>query len=295
MKFSYRFFIPLSFFALTGCSDFFNQVVEIEIPEHEPVLAVSAHIKAQDTMLNVFVSRSAGILDPGYLDTVKFENASVSVLRDGQLWMTVPHQGDGQYYLFLGSPVGDASHSYTLQVTAPGFEPVEATQTMPAPVGILNAEYKAEGGVNPDGNRVNTLDLEFQDPAGEDNYYLLEAYAVVVDSFSGNYEYFLQINTEDALVEEYNGGLIFRDGPLDGKKYTLKTYFSDNLHEQPGSRLAIRLRSISRDRYLFLRTLDLYGNAQNNPFAEPVVVHNNIEGGVGIFTVESRDVEVIEF
>ncbi|MBK7409852.1 MAG: DUF4249 family protein [Saprospirales bacterium] len=121
----------LSFFLLliaaTGCGEnFFNQIVEIDIPAHEPVLAVSAHFKAQDSKLIVFVSRSAGILDPVVLDTVKIEDAEITVLRDGAPWQTVPPVGEGHFYLALGEAIGDAPHTYTLQVAASGYEPVEA-------------------------------------------------------------------------------------------------------------------------------------------------------------------------
>ncbi|MBK7337671.1 MAG: hypothetical protein IPJ00_16590 [Saprospirales bacterium] len=81
----FQIILLLSVAALTGCTDFFNQVVDIEIPEHEPSLAVSAHFRAQDTALIVFVSRSAGILDSVILDSVSIQGAAVAVLRDGSL------------------------------------------------------------------------------------------------------------------------------------------------------------------------------------------------------------------
>ena len=280
----------------SSCGEgFFNQIVEIDIPEHEPVLAVSAHFQTQDTTLTVFVSRSAGILDPVLLDTVSIEGASVVVLRDGAAWQTLPDVGQGFFRTNLGNQLGTDIYTYSLRVTAPGYEPVEAHQTMPKQVKIIEADYKAEGGVSPGGDKVNTLSVAFQDPAGEGNYYLVEAFVVVSDTLLGDYTYSLYLESEDVLVEYHNGGLIFQDGPIDGKKYTLKAYFSDNVHEFSGSALTVRLRSVSRDRYLFLRTLDLYGNAQGNPFAEPVVVHDNIENGVGIFSVEAVAERVIEF
>lgn len=280
--------------ATTGCSDFFNQVVEIDIPEHEPALAVSGHFRAQDSTLTVYVSRSVGILDPVAFDTIAVEGAAVTVLRDGQPWQTLPDKGAGYYRLNLGGPLGDSPATYSLRVSAPGFPDATAEQTMPARVDITSAEYQAEGGVNPDGLKTNTLTVEFEDPAGEDNYYLLEAFVTVPDTVSP-YEYNLYLATEDGLAEEHNGGLIFRDGPIDGKNYALKTYFLDNVHEIPGATVTVRLFSISRDRYLFLRTLDLYSNAQDNPFAEPVVVHDNIEDGVGIFTVAAVAERVFSF
>ncbi|MFZ2901115.1 MAG: DUF4249 domain-containing protein [Saprospiraceae bacterium] len=288
--------IPFLFLlaATTGCSDFFNQIVDIDIPEHEPVLAVSGHFRAQDSTLTVYVSRSVGILDPVAFDTIAIEGASVTVLRDGQPWQTLPDKGAGYYRLNLDGPLGDSPSTYSLRVSAPGYSDATAEQTMPSKVDITSTAYQPEGGVNPDGLKTNTLTVEFQDPAGEDNYYLLEAFVTIPDTFGG-FEYNLCLATEDVLAESYNCGLLFRDGPIDGKSYALKTYFLDNVHEISGATVTVRLFSISRDRYLFLRTLDLYYNAQDNPFAEPVVVHDNIEDGVGIFTVGAVAERVFSF
>ncbi|MCB9282899.1 MAG: DUF4249 domain-containing protein [Lewinellaceae bacterium] len=293
-------FLIFPFFLLltlaTGCGEgFFNQIVEIDIPEHEPVLAVSAHFKAQDSTLTVFVSHSAGILDPVILDTVVVSGAAIEVLRDGAPWQTVPSVAEGHYHQVLGEVIGSDLHTYTLKVSVPGYEPVEAYQTMPERVDILQAEYQAQGGINSNGDKVNTLSVEFQDPAGADNYYLLEAFVHIQDTLQESFDYNLYLDSEDVLVEYHNGGLLFKDGPINGKKYTLKAYFPDNIHEFPGSALTVRLHSISRDRYLFLRTLDLYDSAQDNPFAEPVVVHDNIENGVGIFMVEAMAERVLSF
>ena len=43
------------------------------------------------------------------------------------------------------------------------------------------------------------------------------------------------------------------------------------------------LSSISRDNYLFIKSEAASREARDNPFAEPVIVHNNIENGIGIF------------
>ena len=289
-------FLLLSLIALSSCGeDFFNQVVDIDIPEHEPLLAVSGHFRAQDTTLTVFVSRSAGILDPVNFDTLEVAGATVEVLKDGEAFQTLPNVGSGYFRLNLEDQLGAGLHTYSLEVRAPGYGEAKAWQTMPAPVPIQDAVYEAEGGIDPDGNKVNTLSVEFEDPAGNDNYYFLEAFVTVTDTFFGDWEYTIYLESEDVLVEYQDRGLLFRDGPIDGKQYALKAYFFDNIHLRPDAQLTVRLHSISRDRYLFLRTLDLYSNAQDNPFAEPVVVHNNVEGGVGIFSVEAADAFLISF
>ncbi|MDV7396719.1 DUF4249 family protein, partial [Arthrospira platensis SPKY1] len=140
-------------------------------------------------MLTVFVSRSAGILDSMLLDTVALEGASVNVLRDGQVWQTLPGEGGGFYRLHLGQALGSEPHTYTLQVSAPGYPAAEASQVMPEPVIIEEVKYTPEGGINSDGNKVNTIDIVFRDPAGVENYYLIDGIATYFDSLAGEYSY----------------------------------------------------------------------------------------------------------
>ncbi len=57
---------------------------------------------------------------------------------------------------------------------------------------------------------------------------------------------------------------------------------------QAGTQIWLTLSSVSADRYLFEQSYSIYQNAQNNPFAEPVILHNNIKNGFGIFTTAAE-------
>ena len=51
----------------------------------------------------------------------------------------------------------------------------------------------------------------------------------------------------------------------------------------------------SKDLYLYETTRSLNQDAQGNPFAEPVLVHSNMEGGYGVFTLHNSTVYRYEF
>jgi hypothetical protein len=57
----------------------------------------------------------------------------------------------------------------------------------------------------------------------------------------------------------------------------------------------VHLVHISREKYVYLRSLYQYQNADGNPFAEPVTVQGNFEGGVGLFSLESLDTVHVRF
>src|SRR5690606_17271812 len=52
---------------------------------------------------------------------------------------------------------------------------------------------------------------------------------------------------------------------------------------QPVHAYRLRLGHLSEDYYRYLRSQELQEATEEHPFAEPVIVHSNIEGGVGIF------------
>ncbi len=82
---------------------------------------------------------------------------------------------------------------------------------------------------------------------------------------------------------------VFTDEIFNGKTYSLQ--FSTNITkyikdidygtlENVKHEVYISLQSISQDYYLYLRTRS--ANYATNYFSEPIKVHNNIEGGIGI-------------
>lgn len=285
-----KYLLFFSLLLLAGCQDFFDQVVEVDIPEHQPQLAISAQWDAGDTLWQVFVSRSAGILDSTDLYSAYVEDAQVILERNGQPWQTLGHAGNGFYEAALDSFPAVPNDSYTLRVSAPGFEGTEAVQVMPRPAEILEASYTIDGGISPEGDTVNTLDIRFRDPGGAEDYYEFRVW--YVNDYT-SYPIYLQ--TEDLLVEYFQGRPLLADGPFDGKEYTFRAWTYEEAHLDPNGRLIMQVISIARDRYLFLRSLEIYNQVQDNPFAEPILVHDNIGNGVGIFSLGAVSEVVVGF
>ncbi|TAK46390.1 MAG: DUF4249 domain-containing protein [Saprospiraceae bacterium] len=280
-----RQFLFLSFFALvfTACSeDFFESTASIKVPEQAPRLAVTAHLAAGDTTLRVFVSHSLGILSNSQPDIIA--NANVELSKDGQLLATIPFVEGLLYEQALPNPLPADLSEYRLMVSAPGYDATEALQTMPAIVPILSASYEVDGAINSDGEKVDELTVEFQDPPGEDNYYAIRVWVLYDDN---GYKDEWYLDNLDVLAEDLGDDLVIKDDSFDGKKY--KWRFSTYHFAEPGTaKMLVQLRSISKDKYLFLKSAWLSEENNDNPFAEPVIIHNNIVGGYGIFSLEAK-------
>jgi hypothetical protein len=180
-----------------------------------------------------------------------------------------------------------------LKISAPGYEPVEAVQTMPKAVPILSASFEPDGAITPDGDKVDEVTIEFQDPAGEDNYYAVTA-VFSYEVGSTTYAYRTYLENLDPLGEDLNDGFIaLKDDSFDGKKYKWRLGSYEYAGED--TKLIVYLHVISRDKYLFLLSTRLLEDADDNPFAEPVIIHENITGAYEIFSLETKSSIEIEF
>ena len=161
---------------------------------------------------------------------------------------------------------------------------------MPHVVPIDSVTYEKDGTVNADGDKIDEVNVKFQDRPGEENFYML-SFQMTFDSV-----HFQNIGLEDLdlLSEDVDQGTALKDATFDGKKYTWRMGLYPWITSLEGQKLKVQLISMSRDQYLFARSVYLNQDADDNPFAEPVIIHNNIKGGYGIFSLQAVSEMVIQ-
>lgn len=287
---SYNFLILFSFsLLLSACGeDFFEQTVEIDVPEHTPQLAITSQLVAGDSALWAYVTSSQGILENEAADPI--EDATVEIFKDGQLMETLPFLEQRFYVKELSEAFASDPAEYQLKISADGFDPITATQQMPTAVPIISATYEAEGAIDIDGERVDEISIEFEDPAGEENYYRVSIF--IETEFWNQHLYLHQL---DPIAEQFSENQYLKDDTFDGKKYTWRVGFYPNSFD-PNSEIkfSVNLYSVSREQYFYERSVYLARDANDNPFAEPVIIFGNVEGGQGVFSLSVRSEEVIE-
>ena len=268
--------------------------VEIDLPDYQPQLVVNGTFQAQ-TALAVQVTQSQGILEDGPLEEV--EQARV-LLYEGDTLIDSLAPGRG-YATYWARTRPQAGRTYTLRVSAPGFEDVEATDRLPAPVPFdFEAEPHPE---RYEGGRYYTLTLTLDDPADQEQFYALSFWSI--DPYNRTREQVLFMSADPILREndvfgEYLGEdertyleAVFSDATIDGRRHRLRlnVWFNTILRidEEIVQDYEVELATLSRHYYDFLRTRSLYRITSGNPFAEPVQVHSNVERGLGIFAGRS--------
>lgn len=310
----------LSSFLIMSCGEnFFDSIVEVEVPTHESNLAVTAHLNNLDEVSLVHVTHTVGILDNNNAGAIT--DAKVELYGDGQLVQTYEYvelyqtnAGNGQtvtrdIYVVEESKNFEVNTNYELRVSSPTYGEITATQTLLTPTKILSGTYEEDGisGIfgeeiseDEEGNEVSDraeeIAIKFQDKAGEKNYYAVQAVGFYdAETPTGMEEYGekFYLTPVDPATEEGLGALIFSDATFDGKEYEFKmaAFFAQT---EGLKRVEVILYTITEDRYLYEKTLINYENNDGNPFAEPVIIHENVSQGNGIFTMSAADVFTIE-
>lgn len=261
-------------------------------------------------------------VNPGKYPPV--EDAEVRLYVDDVLRETLLHVGNGVYRSDSFRPAegqrirveaeNAALGSVSGETALPRLVPIDSVtfgNMSPSFVYDIQTECSADGCVDDTvGYSIDyeyDLRIRFTDPAGEHNYYRLQVehlerigtywvtehidLAPVFDPGSEALDEFIEVDNVDYYYNQFDDEL------FDGKAFTiaLSMYLSGgyvslplntsiNTPNPPDRVMRITLQSISRDYYLYLKTMgQLVGSSLlNDLFAEPVQVYNNIEGGIGI-------------
>jgi len=206
----------------------------------------------------------------------------------------------------------------TLRVSVPDHGELTAGCRMPAPPSASDPSILSDFTIDTFPSYSNysdtlitireySLDFRFtlNDPANVDNYYQLKAF--FLDPTDNQKRYLSLIIDDDVLFEQdptgdyfdlnmqvaYNRGsqVLFSGDRINGLSHVIRGEIEDvrNPILHRGTKLYLEVTSLSRDAYLFQVTLI---NQRQNGGAlsivnEPVQVHSNVNGGIGILGASS--------
>jgi len=287
----------------SGC----RKYLDFEGEDLQPRLVLNGLVTA-DSVVTVYLSNSRGVIDPGQLAAVT--NGQVRVFDEqGNLLEQLVHVGEGAY---RGSVVIAPGTALSVQAQASGLAAVRANDRVPLPVPIQQwdtVSVEAEGGGSGFGSTTLEVTLTINDPGDRSNFYLLEAFVgqqyiiqQVFDPISGTFvldTIFLDepfwsraylSSADPVLISQSDAGpgetrvffnrAVFRDDGFNGTTRSFRIRLESFI--RPGT-LDLRLVSISEATFRYFRTLERYAYTEGDPFAEPVQVFTNVEGGLGIW------------
>lgn len=264
-----------------GC----ETIVDAKLPEHQPVLVANSFFQPDSTW-RAHISSSTPILSDADFPAV--ENATVEILEGPQVISRLTHIGNGNYRAATGTPI--PGRAYQLRVSAPDYETISASDIIPQPIAI-NSVAILDSSVEADPNLME-ISIDFSDPPNEKNYYHL---SFLIETNSGE-RYATYFFTNDPLLAETNSDIdissepdfsgiqaVFDDALIAGERYTLNINVYNFIPAPELKQVSMTLSAVSKSFFDYFKTSELQEQTEDNPFAEPTLVYNNIKNGLGIF------------
>lgn len=277
-------------FIAACCFSSCETVVNLDVPYEDSKLVVNSFFNP-DSAFSISLYQSRFILDEGYFK--KVSGASV-ILHDSE-GNRLAKLKETETGIYEANVKPQAGKEYTIKVSKEGFETVTATDHIPVNSAKIT-KYEASQGFYSESNRREylTLSLWIDDPAGKDFYEIYGTQKITIYTNQGDTltsENVLHFSSSDPIFTDYvlNSEFLYFDDKLfegEVRKITFKASLDDwYCTEQcvETEKITVYLRKVSESYFNYKDTNALQREIREGPFAEPVIIYNNIKNGFGIF------------
>ncbi len=270
-----------------------KDVTSLNLPAIESQLVLYAFISPQDTVVSVrvyeskpvFTDRTGGVSDliPDATVTLSDGQKSVALSLPGNVGQG---PGTSSYYVMARDFPIEAGKTYMLRVSTPDGRLATAQCTVPAAPPVPEVRFDPALDTTTSGTagqQVYTGALHWQDPAGEENFYRVDADVNRVRTDNRGV-----VSDEWGQVLWNDGkSTTFSDARLDGAQFSSPETTIQVVRGYHGS-VTLYAYLLHTDRAYFEYHRTLRANTDSNPFAEPVLLYSNVEGGLGVFAAFNR-------
>ncbi len=293
------FLITAAIVLMAGCM----KPIDIDIQQIEPKVVVNADVMA-DSAVAVRLTLSRFFLADG--DFRQIDNATVSLAVNNNSPLSPSAQIGGNYSFSYVPTAGD---TLTLRVSAPGHGEVKAQTVVPMPASVSG--FKVTKMSDDDYEQKLQVRFTLNDDGSRDDYYFIRLWQVrygidtiridpenyVVDTLHFEDHLFFDCSDYDivdqtnalALIEDDDrpyGELLFDDATINGQSHEVILNTAVYSYSYPDSDIRLEVITLSRDRYLYEKSVEA-GDDDFEIFSEPVQIHCNVDGGIGLFSART--------
>ena len=269
---------------LTGCE---KDAVNVKPFNVESKLVVHAFISPQDTVIKVHLQKSQPAIGRKLSDEqLQVKNANVRI-TDGSSTVTLTYDPAHNAYFTKPDewPIV-AGKTYKLNVTAPGGFSATGSCTVPLASGVAITDVSSSSTKEPDYYGYETYQYKVRykwtDAPGVDNYYRTLATRIYwYKDYNGN----RQEGVNPLYMDHGKPGLYKDDKAQGGVLVSDDFYFYEGTQAEVEKPYRLHLLLVVADKHYYMHQDAQHKQSQSNgnPFAEPVVMYSNIEGGLGVF------------
>ncbi len=263
-----------------GISIFHSCSKEIEMEFKNESLQVVNCIYSPKKAFEFYLSSSASIYN--LYDTVNNE-INLELYKNGILILDTLSTS-----LIIKTKIYPHSKAkYKIEISSAVFPNTLATDSLPQLVSITNLKNVFPAGVDEYGDAYGEMQVSFNDPPNEKNYY--ELHTSQYNSYDYNQTDKVLLNEGD--LDYFPTSVYFSDELFDGELYTLKIIGINGFYNDATKKYYVGLRSVSKSYYLYRKyyTRHAYNQQVGGDFfdilykGEPQNMYTNIENGFGIF------------
>jgi hypothetical protein len=234
---------------------------------------------------------------------VRITNGLILLYENNVLKDTLVYETSSGSYLVKRNTRAVSGNTYSIKASAQGFTTIEAETKTPKTTPIQSITRRPNVKKDANGNFLDEVKITFTDDPSVANYYL---FRVRQPQYQGgtnvSYTGIGCMRSTDRDIEGRDAGdptdfercidneFFLRDINFNGKVKELILFIRHERLEPfliPGTNRAVKsiveLHSITADQYKYRKSLSAYRDAEDNPFAEPVLVYGNVKNGYGIF------------
>lgn len=272
-----------SMLLLPGCE------TTLEFPEQnlEPKLTIISHLTSSGKGTpRVFVYASQSPSDSSTFITPANLDVEVTELETDYSIRLEQKKEDGEIFFSFPTNFLKEGFSYTISAFAPGFESVRATTMIPRPSTISNLsiqDISIEPSTKNEFKNIVRYTLVFNIDHFESNQYYHLVFYNEYDNLQDQFLIDPELSDDQPFLHHYDFGiLIDKDDLIPGEPLTF--HFVDWVVNHDLKKVYVELRTITQEYYKYHSSLARQLIVRQDPFAEPVTIYNNIEGGYGNFS-----------
>ncbi len=289
----------LGLMALPGCTGLRNEVDPAQLRLDSSKVVVSCFLSPQDSVLAVKVTRSSTVVGDSLnlLETGNNITDATVTLSEGDrsvqlFYNNIQTPGDSlQPYYSIDArllPIR-AGRTYKLTVQTTNRGKLSSTCTIPQSVTPTAVAFDSLADQSRRQPQRYYVRVRWQDPAGQTNAYQVAG----IFRYTVSGPNFREEKYNSLSFDDDNRGL-FTDAGVDGTTLVSGRAFltlpTSSSSSQPTfssqfntASVIINLMSVEQTYYRYQEAAIRQRRSRNNPFAEPVLIPSNIEGGLGCF------------
>ncbi len=285
--------------------------IVLNIPPQPQKLVVTGLVQV-GTPFRVTITKTTGVLDTLSMQRNRVTNAFVQLHENNVVVDTLVFNASDDAYTPKRNTQPTAGKTYTIRAVADGFAAVEATTFTPNYVPIQSVTRRTNVKKDANGEFVDEVKITFTDEAVLNHYMLRIGRLYFVGQSIIGYNGIYCMQSSDRDIEGRSSGeaiefescidheFFLRDVNFNGKTKEV-VLFIRNSELQPYSDPStnrtvtpvVELHNITADQFKYRISLAAYNEAEDNPFAEPVLLYTNVKNGYGLFATYSMAREPI--